>query len=63
VLARVSQGSVLAPMLFNTFINDLCDVINHSNCNLSADNIKDIGCSVLQSFIVYTKVFCKLYEA
>jgi hypothetical protein len=32
--------AVLGPLLFNIFINGLCDVINHSSCLLLADNLK-----------------------
>jgi hypothetical protein len=32
----VGQRSLLVPVLFNIFIKDVCDVINHSNCLLLA---------------------------
>jgi hypothetical protein len=37
---RLTSGSVLGHLLFIIFINDLCDVINHSNCLLFADDLK-----------------------
>jgi hypothetical protein len=40
VLSGVPQGSVLGPLLFNIFMNDLCDVINYSRYFLFADDIK-----------------------
>ena len=52
VTSGVLQGSVLGPLLFLLFINDLPDTFNHSNCFLFADDSKLIckkNCSDLQS--------------
>jgi hypothetical protein len=32
--------SVLGPLLFNIFVNDLCDVVNHSSSLLFAADLK-----------------------
>jgi hypothetical protein len=40
VLSGVPQGSVLGPLLFNAFINDICDAVAHSKYLLFADDIK-----------------------
>jgi hypothetical protein len=65
VLSGVLQGSVLGPLLSNNFINDLCDVINHSDCLLFADDLKvyrsinsPSDCLLLQSDIDCVYAWC-----
>ena len=38
--SSVPQGSIVGPVLFNLFINDICDFIKHSNILLYADDVK-----------------------
>jgi hypothetical protein len=40
IISGVPQGPVLGPLLFNVFINDICDAVAHSKYLLFADDIK-----------------------
>jgi hypothetical protein len=65
VLSGVPQGSVLGPLFFNIFMNDLCDVIIYSRYLLFADDIKIFRvikspniCNQLQSDIDSVQGWC-----
>jgi hypothetical protein len=65
VLSGVPQGSVLGSLLFNVYINNLCDSIKHSRYLLFADDIKIYraltspeDCNLLQSDMDSIRSWC-----
>lgn len=65
-ISGVPQGSVLGPLLFNIFINDVVDVLD-SQCYLYADDLKIFSsitnrtdCDCLQKRLLRLNEWCKL---
>ena len=68
VLSGVPQGTVLGPLLFLIFINDLTDSVSHSTVSLFADDTKllldvaESNSSVLQSDLSAISQWCTQWE-
>ena len=65
VSSGVIQGSILGPLLFNAYVSDLPNCLEHANCSMYADdskiymqisNISD--CLLLQSDINHLQAWC-----
>ena len=66
VVSGIPQGSVIGPILFVIFINDMPDAVKHNFCKLFADDcklygkVKNTGINLMQSDLTSLEEWSKL---